>query len=75
METQLTDLWQGCQRCTIQKRVSSIYGIGKTAHSHWENGTGPFPYITHKNQLKMNRSVIVKIVELDIGEKLLGIDF
>ena len=52
-----------------------MYGIGKTVHLHSENGTGLLPYTTHKNQHKMNRPVIVKIVELNIGEKLLGIHF
>ena len=59
----------------MQKRVSPMYGIGKTVHLHSENGTGLLPYTTHKNQHKMNRPVIVKIVELNIGEKLLGIHF
>ena len=36
------------------KEVSSINGVGELESDMQKNETGPFPYTTHKNRLKMD---------------------
>ena len=49
-----TDLQQGRKECPMEKRQSlQQMVLGKLDNHIRKNETGPFPYTTHKNRLKM----------------------